>query len=150
MPNMSLAGKVRRRACGPHTSAPFNARMRGKTCLKAWVSLVPERVGLKVRPDPHKSRSSSSDEGGWKRGRKVRNPRGFSPGSFQCIAMIHDETEKQNRILQKPCDALHSRTPFGIIRLSSRGMQIFRLSLCSYIGFFVCEHVWYDRPVEQQ
>src|SRR5436305_6218416 len=56
---MSLAGKVRRRACGQHTSEPFNARMRGKSCPKALVSPEPEHVCPKVGAKPHKSCFSS-------------------------------------------------------------------------------------------
>jgi hypothetical protein len=56
---MSLAGKVRRRACGQHTSEPSNARMRGKSCPKALVSPEPERVCPKVGAKPYKSCFSS-------------------------------------------------------------------------------------------
>jgi len=66
---MSLAGKVRRRACGQHTSEPCNVRMRGRSCPKALVSPEPERVCPKVGAKPHKS-CFSSQEGkveAWKR-----------------------------------------------------------------------------------
>jgi hypothetical protein len=46
---LSHPGKVRRRACGQHTSELSNARMKGISCPEAWVSLVPERVCPKVR-----------------------------------------------------------------------------------------------------
>ncbi len=35
VPSMSFPGKVRRRACGQHTSEPCNVRMRGRSCPEA-------------------------------------------------------------------------------------------------------------------
>src|SRR5260370_33888339 len=80
---MSFPGKVRRRACGQHTSEHKNARMRGRSCPEAWASPVPERVCPKVRAKPHKSCFFSPTEGRWKRGNTAQNPPGFSRGSLQ-------------------------------------------------------------------
>jgi hypothetical protein len=85
---MSFPGKVRRRACGQHTSECKNARMRGRRCPKAWVSLVPERVCPKVGANRHKSPSSSSDEGNGKRGTNAQNPPRLSRGSLQLSTPI--------------------------------------------------------------
>ena len=75
VPNTRRIGKVPgwagRRACGLHTSVCYNARERGRSCPNAWAFLVQERVGPKVRADPHQSPSSSCDEGSWKRGRNA-------------------------------------------------------------------------------
>ena len=83
VPGTRRTGKVRKRACGPHTSECNNARMRGSPCPEAWALLVPERVDPKVRTKPHKSQLSPSREASWKRGSTARNPRDFSPGSHQ-------------------------------------------------------------------
>src|SRR5215471_15816230 len=80
---MSFPGKVRRRACRQHTSEPPNARLRGRSCPKAWVFPVPERVCPKVGAKPHKSCFFSSREGKWKRGSAAQNPPRFSRGSRQ-------------------------------------------------------------------
>ena len=60
-----------------------NARMWGVPCPKAWESLVPERVCLKVRAKPHQSRLSSSAEESWKRGSTAQTLPCFSWGSLQ-------------------------------------------------------------------
>src|SRR6266487_2788369 len=75
--------KVRRRACEQYTSGISNARKRGRSCLEALVSPEPERVCSKVRVNPHKSPSSCSRTGGWKRGRNAPNPPCFSRRSSQ-------------------------------------------------------------------
>src|SRR5258708_36007872 len=59
--------------------------MRGRSCPKAWVSLVPERVCPKVGANRHKSPSSSSDEGDGKRGTNAQNPPRLSRGSLQIM-----------------------------------------------------------------
>src|SRR5260221_12050722 len=81
VPRPSFPGRVRKRACGPHTSVCNNARMRGNPCPKALAVPEPERVGPKVEANPHKSLLASSDEGSWKRGRNARTPR-FYPGEL--------------------------------------------------------------------
>src|SRR5258708_8323311 len=85
VPSMSFPGKVRRRACGQHTSAICNARMRGRSCPEAWVFLVPERVCPKVEANPHKSQLSRSGEEDWKRGRTVRTPAAWARGAFSTL-----------------------------------------------------------------
>src|SRR5437660_9509114 len=83
VPCTLYTGKVRKRACGQHKSDSKNARKRGRSCPEALASPEPERVCLKVGANPHQSRSCSSEEGGWKRGRNAQNPLRFSQGSFQ-------------------------------------------------------------------
>src|SRR5260221_142174 len=83
---MSFPGKVRRRACGQHTSESKNVRMRGRSCPKAWVFPVPERVCPKVEANPHKSQLSRSVEEGWKRGRNARTPAHVCRGAFSRCA----------------------------------------------------------------
>ncbi len=83
VPGTSPTGKVRRRACGQHTSDSKNVRMRGRSCPEALASPEPERVCPKVRANPHKSQSCCSGEEGWKRGRNAPNPPCFSRGSTQ-------------------------------------------------------------------
>jgi hypothetical protein len=75
--------KVRRRACGQHTSERKNARMRGRSCPEAWVFPVPERVCPKVGAKPHQSCFSSPGEGKQKRGSTALNPLHFSRGRLQ-------------------------------------------------------------------
>jgi hypothetical protein len=77
----SFPGKVRKRACGQHTSEYTNARMRGTSCPEALAVPEPERVCLEVEANPHKSLLSSSDEASWKRGRNARTPL-FEPGEL--------------------------------------------------------------------
>jgi len=74
VPSMSFSGRVRRRACGQHTSERNNARMRGRSCPEAWVFPVPERVCPKVEANPHQSPLARSGEHLWKRGRNARTP----------------------------------------------------------------------------
>src|SRR6266849_9186962 len=83
VPGTVYPGKVRRRACGQHKSDWKNARKRGSTCPEALVCPEPERVCPKIGARPHKSFSSSSDEGEWKRGSTAQNPRCLSTGSLQ-------------------------------------------------------------------
>jgi len=64
VPSMSFPGKVRKRACGPHTSECNNARKRGSPCPEALAVPELERVGLVVQVNPHKSQSCSSREAG--------------------------------------------------------------------------------------
>jgi hypothetical protein len=64
VPGMSFTGRVRKRACGSHTSWCNNVRMRGRSCPEALGSPELERVGLAVRVNPHKSQPSSSYEAG--------------------------------------------------------------------------------------
>src|SRR5258707_13429212 len=85
VPSMSFPGKVRRRACGQHTSESKNARKRGRSCPEAWVFLVPERVCPKVEANPHKSQLSRSGEEDWKRGRTVRTPAAWARGAFSTL-----------------------------------------------------------------
>jgi len=75
--------KVRRRACGQHTSKLHNARMRGRSCPEALASPEPERVCPKVGAKRHQSCFSSPREGRWKRGSTAQNPPCFSRGSRQ-------------------------------------------------------------------
>src|SRR5258708_13805437 len=82
---MSFPGKVRRRACGQHTSESKNARKRGRSCPEAWVFLVPERVCPKVEANPHKSKLSRSGEEDWKRGGAVRTPAAWARGEFSTL-----------------------------------------------------------------
>src|SRR5712691_1779137 len=79
---MSFPGKVRRRACGQHTSAPKNVRMRGKSCPKAWVSPEPERVCPKVGAKPHKSCFSSPGRKSRSVEAPLRTPRALAGGVF--------------------------------------------------------------------
>jgi hypothetical protein len=83
VPSTNGIGKVRRRACGQHTSECKNARKRGRCCPKALASPEPECVCPKVCANRNKSRPCSSGEEGWKRGRNAQNPLCFSQGSFQ-------------------------------------------------------------------
>ena len=82
VPSMLWPGKVRRRACGSHTSVSNNVRMRGRACPEAWVMPVPERVGPKVKANPHQSQLSRSVEEDWKRGRNVRTPAALARGAL--------------------------------------------------------------------
>src|SRR5215471_9127136 len=88
VPSTSGIGKVRRRACGQHTSECKNARKRGRCCPKALVFPEPERVCPKVCVNRHKSRSCSSEVEGWKRGRNAQNPPCCSQGSSQLVEYI--------------------------------------------------------------
>src|SRR6266487_4874688 len=87
---MSLAGKVRRRACGQHTSELKNARMRGKSCPKALVSPEPERVCLKVGAKPHKSCFSSPGRKRRSVEAPLRTPRALAGGVFSEIELSGD------------------------------------------------------------
>ena len=88
VPGTRSAGKARRRACGLHMSELSNVRKRGSSCPEAWAFPVPERVGPKVRAQPHKGQLSFSQEASWKRGSTAQNPRDFSPGSPQFVSTV--------------------------------------------------------------
>ena len=118
VPSMSFTGKVRRRACGQHKSESKNVRERGRSCPKAWVCPVPERVCLKVPVNPHNSPSFSCDEGGWKRGRNAWNPHHFSTGSHQArISSSMERLIKRSQLWRNVADidssnaATSTRTP---------------------------------------
>ncbi len=78
-----VPGWAGRRACGSHTSVSNNVRMRGRFCPEAWAMPVPERVGPKVKANPHQSQLSRSVEEDWKRGRNVRTPAALARGALR-------------------------------------------------------------------
>jgi hypothetical protein len=80
---LKVPGWAGRRACGSHTSVSNNVRMRGRFCPEAWVMPVPERVGPKVKANPHQSQLSRSVEEDWKRGRNVRTPAALARGALR-------------------------------------------------------------------
>src|SRR5713101_3218918 len=102
---MRSTGKVRRRACGQHTSEPKNARMRGRSCPKALVSPEPERVCPKVGAKPHKSCFSSPGGKGeaWKRRSEppVLEP-GEPSGFWQCELAILQALDEGGTAQMRP------------------------------------------------
>src|SRR5260370_16243234 len=100
---MSVAGKMRRRACGKPASESKNARKRGRSCPEAWVFLVPERVCPKVEANPHKSQLSRSGEEDWKRGGAVRTPAAWARGAFSTL----HQTFKRSKYLSPSQSGKH-------------------------------------------
>src|SRR6266567_5004298 len=78
-----------------------NGRMRGSSCPEAWVSPVPEPVGLKVWANPHQSQPSCSRRAGWKRGRTAQNPPFYATPNAETVARWRVETPSTFRFCFK-------------------------------------------------